>query len=80
MAAAYTGDRRDVNMTYFLLTLVYHAYLQTTRNIDHVIVIRVTSPKFSPLFVPEPLANKRIFNVNHFYYPTNALNYIKLRD
>jgi len=33
MAAAYTGDRRDVNMTYFLLTLVYHAYLRTDNEI-----------------------------------------------
>jgi len=66
MADAYTGDRRDVNMTDFLLTLVCHAYLQTTRYTDHLIVIRVTSPKFSPLFVPEPLVNRRILMLFSF--------------
>jgi hypothetical protein len=33
MTAAYTGDRWDVNMTYFLLTLAYLAYLHTDNEI-----------------------------------------------
>lgn len=33
MADAYTGDRRYVNTTYFLLTLVYYAYLHPDNEI-----------------------------------------------
>jgi len=75
MTAFYTGDRGDVNVTYFLLTLVY----QTTRYVytDHVIVIRVTSPKFSPLCVTKPLVNRRILmfdvcvTLHHQYIDVN---------
>ena len=64
MTAAYTGDHRDVNMTYFLLTLVYHAYLHKDNEIYWACNCdQSNEPQIQSIVCPWAISEQKYFNI-----------------